>query len=98
MGTSAKVRFVWLAFGASVVASIAGCGRGAVRREAVEAPTAPTRVVVIEPGTYFPDWPSLAIAGEQEYDETRSIEAREALPPTGPEAQVPMRLSGAERR
>jgi hypothetical protein len=54
--------------------------------------------VVIAPGTYFPDWPSLSIDGEREYDETRSIEARTTLPPQGPAAQVPMRLSAETRR
>ncbi|MDI1483504.1 hypothetical protein [Polyangium sp. y55x31] len=99
MGSSALCRFTLLAFACGFAAFGVGCGRGATQR-AAEAPlasTPPTYAVVIAPGTYFPDWPSLSIGGEPEYDETRSIEVREALPPQGPAAQVPMRMSGGPR-
>lgn len=100
MGSSAGRRFSLLAFACGLALSAMGCGRGATPRaaEAPLAPEPPTYAVVIPPGTYFPDWPSLSVAGEREYDEARSIEVRESLPPQGPAAQVPMRMSGAERR
>ncbi|MDI1446790.1 hypothetical protein [Polyangium sp. 6x1] len=99
MGSSARRRFSLLALACGLAASVVGCGRGAARRaaEAPLAPEPPTYAVVIAPGTYFPDWPSLSVGGEPEYDETRSIEVRETLPPEGPAAQVPMRMSGSSR-
>ncbi|MDC3961992.1 hypothetical protein [Polyangium jinanense] len=97
MGSSALCRFSLLAFACGL--SALGCGRGATQRaaEAPLAPEPPTYAVVIAPGTYFPDWPSLSVGGEPEYDETRSIEVREQLPPQGPAAQIPMRMSGGPR-
>ncbi|TKD03139.1 hypothetical protein [Polyangium fumosum] len=99
MGSSARCRFSLLALAWGLAASAVGCGRGAAQRaaEAPRAPEPPTYAVVIPPGTYFPDWPSLSFDGEPEYDETRSIEMRAALPPQGPAAQVPMRMSRAPR-
>ncbi|MRG91498.1 hypothetical protein [Polyangium spumosum] len=99
MGSPAGRRFSLLAFACGLVLVAAGCGRGATPR-AAEAPVVPapsTYAVVIPPGTYFPDWPSLVAPGEREYDEARSIEQREALPPRGPAAQVPMRMSDGPR-
>jgi hypothetical protein len=46
--------------------------------------------VVVAPGTYFPDWPSLE---QREYDEARTFGLREVLPPPAPAAQVPLRSS-----
>jgi len=99
MGSSAGRRFSLLACVSVLAVAAVGCGRGATPRaaEAPLAPALPTYAVVIAPGTYFPDWPSLSVGGEQEYDETRSIEVRQTLPPQGPAAQVPMRLSGGLR-
>ncbi|MDC0746556.1 hypothetical protein [Polyangium mundeleinium] len=99
MGSSACSRFSLLALAWGLAVSAVGCGRGAVRRaaEAPLVPEPPTYAVVIPPGTYFPDWPSLSVDGEPEYDETRSIEVRRALPPQGPAAQVPMRMSRGPR-
>ncbi|HVK66545.1 MAG TPA: hypothetical protein VM694_18810 [Polyangium sp.] len=99
MGCSACCRFSLLAIAWGLAASAVGCGRGAVQHaaEAPIVPEPPTYAVVIPPGTYFPDWPALSVGGELEYDEARSIEVRTALPPQGPAAQVPMRMSRAPR-
>ncbi|MDI3289376.1 hypothetical protein [Polyangium sp. 15x6] len=99
MGSSAPCRFSLLAFVCGLSVLGVACGRGATERaaEVPLAPEPPTYAVVIPPGTYFPDWPSLSVGGEPEYDETRSIEVRETLPPQGPAAQVPMRMSRGPR-
>jgi len=94
VGSPASSRFTTHGLLLALLASAAGCG--GAQSAAKEAPTLQVTqpvaaVVPIPPGTYFPDWPSLAAPGEREYDESRSIEARREKPPQGPDAQVPMR-------
>ncbi len=77
-------------------ASLVGCGRTPApatpnNEASALAPSEEEQItVVVAPGTYSSDWPSLE---QREYDEARSFGLREVLPPPAPPAQVPLRSS-----